>query len=30
LILSILRRPGDTRIQGKFWVDDSKLESLPN
>jgi tetratricopeptide (TPR) repeat protein len=30
LILSILRRPGDTRIQGKFWVDDIKLESLPN
>lgn len=30
LILSILRRPGDTRIQGKFWVDDIQLQPLPN
>lgn len=28
LILSILRRPGDTRIQGKFWVDDIRLEPI--
>ena len=26
LILAILRRPGETRIQGNFWVDDIKLE----
>ena len=28
LILAVLRRPGETRIQGKFWVDDIKLEPL--
>jgi tetratricopeptide (TPR) repeat protein len=28
LILTVLRRPGDTRIQGTFWVDDVKLEPL--
>jgi hypothetical protein len=30
LVLAVLRRPGDTRIQGKFWVDDMKLEPLQN
>jgi hypothetical protein len=25
LILAVLRRPGETRIQGKFWIDDIKL-----
>lgn len=29
LILTILRRPSDTRIQGRFWIDDIKLEPLP-
>jgi hypothetical protein len=28
LVLAILRRPGDTRIQGTFWVDDIKVEPL--
>ncbi len=28
LILAVLRRPGGTRIQGKFWVDDIALEPL--
>ena len=28
MILAVLRRPGETRIQGKFWIDDVKLESL--
>ena len=28
LILTVLRRPGDTRIQGKFWLNDIKLETL--
>ena len=28
LILAVTRRPGETRIQGKFWVDDIKLEPL--
>jgi len=28
LILAVLRSPGDTSIQGKFWVDDIKLEPL--
>jgi hypothetical protein len=28
LVLAVLRRPGETRIQGKFWVDDIKLEPL--
>ena len=28
LILAILRRPGTTRIQGKFWVDDAALTPL--
>lgn len=26
LVLAVLRRPGETRIQGTFWVDDVKLE----
>ena len=30
LVLQILRRPGDTRIQGKVWVDDIKLEPQQN
>ncbi|MGC1298131.1 MAG: carbohydrate binding domain-containing protein [Alloacidobacterium sp.] len=25
LILAVLRRPGETRVQGKFWIDDVKL-----
>jgi tetratricopeptide (TPR) repeat protein len=28
LILAIQRHPGETRIQGKFWVDDIKLEPM--
>jgi hypothetical protein len=28
LVLAVSRRPGETRIQGKFWVDDIKLEPL--
>jgi tetratricopeptide (TPR) repeat protein len=28
LILTILRRPGETRIQGKFWFDDVVLAQL--
>jgi len=28
LILTVLRHPGDTRIQGKFWINDIKLEPL--
>ncbi len=28
LILAVLRRPGETRIQGKLWLDDIKLEPL--
>lgn len=28
LVLAVLRRPGETRIRGKFWVDDIKLEPL--
>jgi tetratricopeptide (TPR) repeat protein len=28
MILAVLRHPGETRIQGKFWVDDVKLEPL--
>jgi hypothetical protein len=28
MILAVLRHPGETRIQGKFWMDDVKLESL--
>lgn len=28
VIVTIVRRPGDTRIQGRFWVDDVKLEPL--
>lgn len=28
LILALLRRPGETRIQGKLWLDDIKLEPL--
>jgi thioredoxin-like negative regulator of GroEL len=28
MILAVLRHPGETRIQGKFWIDDVKLESL--
>lgn len=28
LLLAILRRPGETRIQGEFWVDDIRLEPL--
>ena len=30
LMLGMLRHPGDTRVQGKFWVDDIKLEPLQN
>ena len=30
LILGMLRHPGDTRVQGRFWVDDIKLEPLQN
>jgi tetratricopeptide (TPR) repeat protein len=30
LVLSVVRRPGYTRIQGKFWVDDMRLEPLQN
>ena len=26
LILAILRHPGETRIQGRFWIDDIRLE----
>jgi tetratricopeptide (TPR) repeat protein len=26
LILAILRHPGETRIQGKFWIDDIRFE----
>lgn len=29
LMLAILRQPGDTRIQGKFWIDDVQLKPLP-
>lgn len=29
LLLAILRRPGETRIQGEFWIDDLRLERLP-
>ena len=29
LILAVLRRPGETHIQGNFWIDDIKLEALP-
>jgi len=28
LILAVLRRPGGTRVQGRFWVDDISLEPL--
>lgn len=28
IILAIQRHPGETRIQGKFWVDDIKLEPM--
>lgn len=28
IILAIQRHPGETRIQGKFWVDDVKLEPM--
>jgi hypothetical protein len=28
LMLAVLRRPGETRVQGKFWVDDIKLEPV--
>jgi hypothetical protein len=26
LVLAVLRRPGETRIQGEFWIDDIRLE----
>lgn len=28
LILTILRRPSETRIQGRYWIDDIKLEAI--
>jgi len=26
--LAVLRHPAETRIQGKFWIDDIRLEPL--